>query len=139
MKRLMIALMCSMGVGLALMAAPAPVGDENEPGNSANSQTTQSVTAQPEASMKQVPNRVKYAWKVKAMNRLNVIGTKLQGNNGLTPQVRDLETKRRGGHPLPDPRIIIRLRPNPIYSVESLGGGSGSSDDFDKIFNRPTE
>ncbi len=134
MRRLMIALMCSMGVGLALMAAPAPVGEENGAGTPAGTTVIHPYTPGHDGhrcTIKETPPRFRQAWKIKKLMQADSNAPKLKSAHLSS---KDREPAGQLKHPIPREREV---KPNGITPnsciMNLIGGGSNAA----KGYTRP--
>lgn len=115
MKKLMIAFLCCFGVGLAMMASPAQVSDDDITVDAKNKTAVQtSVSERNGVSTHQAPVRIKYKFK-KVIDFSNLKSSPTVPHRpDFDPDKRLLE-KGATKHPVPGGRIII-----------PHGGGSGT-------------
>jgi len=128
MRRLMIALMCSMGVGLTLMAAPAPVGEENGAGTPAGATVIHPYTPRHDGhrcTIKETPPRFRQAWKIKKLMQADSNAPKLKSApRDPNPQSlypwQGTSENYNGKHPIPEPRPIGPQGYTPNYYIMNL-------------------
>jgi len=131
MRRLMIALMCSMGVGLTLMAAPAPVGEENGAGTPAGTTVIHPYTPGHDGhrcTIKETPPRFRQAWKIKKLMQADSNAPKLKSS---CFRIEDLELVWQLNmikkHPIPGEREVKPNGITPISYIMNLIGGGGNA------------
>jgi hypothetical protein len=137
MKKLMIAFLCCFGVGLAMMASPAQVSDDDITVDAKNKTAVQtSVSERNGVSTHQTPLRIKHEFK-------KVIDFSNLKSSPVIPQRPDfdpdkmLSEKSATKHPVPGGRIIIPhgdpgsgSRVDVTLSEWSTGGNGNETETF---------
>ena len=85
MKKVMLSMLLSFGVGLTLMGNPAQVSDDNN-AQAVNHSSVTAVTVQPQNPVRKTDGRIKYELPGKAINPSKLSAPKLMSPSELTTQ-----------------------------------------------------
>ena len=85
MKKVVLSMLLSFGVGLSLMASPAQVSDDNN-AQVVNHSSVTAVTVQPQNHAQKTDGRIKYELPRKAINPSKLSAPKLMSPSELTTQ-----------------------------------------------------